>query len=142
MVEFFKEGLREMLGGGVDLVFCNEAEAKGWADTDDLDTAIGELKKIARTFAITLGAAGALVYDGSELSRIEPHTVKAIDTNGAGDMFAGAFLYGITHGFSFREAGELASLASAQVVAQYGPRLDPIQHRGLLDTYVLQKEAG
>jgi sugar/nucleoside kinase (ribokinase family) len=38
-------------------------------------------------------------------------------------MFAGAFLYGLTNGMGFAGSGKLASLASSQVVAQYGPRL-------------------
>jgi len=50
--------------------------------------------------------------------------VQAVDTNGAGDMFAGAFLYGLTHGHSFAYTGKLASLASSKVVSKFGPRLD------------------
>ena len=41
------------------------------------------------------------------------------------DMFAGAFLYAITQNYNFRKAGEFASLASAQIVTQFGPRLEP-----------------
>jgi sugar/nucleoside kinase (ribokinase family) len=58
--------------------------------------------------------------------------VKALDTNGAGDMFAGAFLYGITHGHSYAEAGKIASLASSRVVSQSGPRLEPQQAKKVL----------
>jgi sugar/nucleoside kinase (ribokinase family) len=47
-------------------------------------------------------------------------------------MFAGAFLYGITHGHSYAEAGKLASLASSRVVTQFGPRLEPQQVRKVL----------
>ncbi len=135
MVEFFKDGLKQMIGDRVNLLFCNEAEAMGWADTSDLDTAIESLKKITDTFAITLGSKGALVFDGSSLETIDAHTVDAIDTNGAGDMFAGAFLYAISQGHSFKTAGNLASLASATVVSSYGPRLTKDQHRELLDSF-------
>jgi sugar/nucleoside kinase (ribokinase family) len=68
-----------------------------------------------------------MVYDGDTFITIEPYKVKALDTNGAGDMFSGAFLYGITHNHSYAEAGKLASLASSRVVSQYGPRLTPEQ---------------
>ncbi|MFT5577004.1 MAG: sugar/nucleoside kinase (ribokinase family) [Bermanella sp.] len=132
MVEFFRDGLLEMLGDGVDMVFCNEDEALGWAQTKHLDAAVETLKGVAKTFAITLGAKGALVFDGSELIQIAPNTVKAVDTNGAGDMFAGAFLYGISKGLSFADAGRLASRASAEVVSNYGPRLPAARHRELL----------
>lgn len=131
MVQFFKDGLIEMLGDGVDLLFCNEQEAKLLADTDDLNTAVEHLKTVAKTFAITLGSKGALAFDGTTLHEIAPNAVTAVDSNGAGDMFAGAFLYAITHGYGFAAAGRLASAASAQVVSQFGPRLEAAQHAPL-----------
>lgn len=132
IVAYFRDGLREMVGTRIDLLFCNSHEALSWAQTDSLDVAIAELKKIAGSFAVTLGADGALVYDGATLHRIAPVAVTAIDTNGAGDMFAGAFLYGITQGWDFPAAGRLASLASARVVSDYGPRMTPEQQRAVL----------
>lgn len=132
MVEFFRDGLAEMIGEGLDMVFCNEDEALGWAQTSDLNQAVAALKAVAKTFAITLGAKGALVYDGHELIEIAPKVVKAVDTNGAGDMFAGAFLYGISNGMSFAEAGRLASHSAAEVVSHYGPRLPAAKHGELL----------
>ncbi|WP_430461197.1 adenosine kinase [Thalassolituus sp. LLYu03] len=131
MVQFFKDGLLEMLGDGVDLLFCNEQEAMLLAGTDNLQDAIPVLKQHAKTFAVTLGAQGALAFDGETLHEIAPHAVKAVDSNGAGDMFAGAFLYAITHGHDFAAAGRLASAASAQVVSQFGPRLSAEQHEPL-----------
>jgi fructokinase len=120
-----------MIGNGVDLLFCNEQEAKLFTNTDHLDAAIERLKKVAKTFAITLGAKGAVAFDGEQLHIIAAHSVTAVDTNGAGDMFAGAFLYAITHGHDFATAGRLASAASAQVVSQFGPRLNAEQHEPL-----------
>jgi len=133
MVQFFKDGLKEMIGEKVDLLFCNDAEALSWADTDDLDTALESLKQVASSFAVTLGSKGALLFDGKKMIEISPHQVKAVDSNGAGDMFAGAFLYGITHGHSFYEAGNIASLAAARVVSQFGPRLAAADHKEILE---------
>ncbi len=132
IVAYFRDGLKEMLGDKIDLLFCNSHEALSWAQTDNLDTAIAEIKKVARQFAITLGAEGALVYDGVAQHRIAPHKVTAIDTNGAGDMFAGAFLYAVTQGKNFAEAGRLASVAAATVVADYGPRLSAAQQNKII----------
>ncbi|RDH84951.1 MAG: adenosine kinase [endosymbiont of Galathealinum brachiosum] len=133
MVQFFKDGLKEMIGNKVDLLFCNEAEAMSWSDTDNLESAVESLKQIASTFAITQGSEGATLFDGKNMIEISPHDVKAVDSNGAGDMFAGAFLYGITHGHSFYEAGNIASLAAAKVVSQFGPRLAASEHKEILD---------
>ena len=132
MVEFFREGLQEMIGERVDLLFCNRDEAFGWTGETTLDAAIESMKQTALTFVITLGAEGALIFDGENIHRIAPTAVNAVDTNGAGDMFAGAFLYAITNGMDYRQAGELASVASATVVTQFGPRLRVEQHRSLL----------
>jgi sugar/nucleoside kinase (ribokinase family) len=133
MVEFFRDGLKDMIGDKVDLLFCNQAEAQGFTACDNIDDAVEALKSVASTFAITCGADGALVFDGEQIINIAPHSVTAIDTNGAGDMFAGAFLYAITNGESYESAGKLASRSSAQVVSQFGPRLKPEQHQTMLD---------
>ena len=132
MVEHFQDGLREMIGERADLLFCNRAEALGWTGTADLHLAADKLKQSADTFAITLGGDGALVYDGSQYHEIAPVKVKAVDSNGAGDMFAGAFLYAINSGMAYRSAGEFANRAAAAVVSDYGPRLAPANYEALL----------
>ncbi len=136
MVTYFKAGLMDMIGSGVDLLFANEAEAKGMADTDDLDAAVAFLKTIAREFAITRGPKGALVYDGKEMIEIAPVKVQAVDTVGAGDMFAGAFLYGLTQGWGHRRAGELAAAASAKLVTSLGPRISAEETQAILRRFL------
>ncbi len=133
MVQFFKDGLKEMIGNGVDLLFCNKEEALGWTESDNIEQAAERLKADAKQFVITLGADGALLFDGEKMINIAGCEATAIDTNGAGDMFAGAFLYGITAGQDFEQAGRLASRSAAKVVSQFGPRLRPEQYAGLLD---------
>jgi sugar/nucleoside kinase (ribokinase family) len=98
-----------------------------YTGTNSVTEAREKLKDVAKRFVITLGSNGALIFDGDTFINIEPYKVLAVDTNGAGDMFAGAFMYAITSGHSFAEAGKLASLASSKVVAQWGPRLSTEQ---------------
>jgi sugar/nucleoside kinase (ribokinase family) len=131
MVEFFREGMASIVGNGVDLVFCNEAEALQWGESDTLAVAIEKLKRVARSFVITRGADGAIAFDGAEQLDIPPHRVQAVDSNGAGDMFAGAFLYAITRGENFATAGRFASLAAGKIVANYGPRLPAADYPAL-----------
>ena len=132
MVEFFKSGLLEMIGSGLDFVFANEDEALKMADTQALSEAVEHLKTLTKGFAITRGDRGSIIFDGQEMIEIEPVPVKAIDTVGAGDMYAGAFLYGITQGMSFAKAGKLASLASSRIVTRFGPRLETEAMQSLL----------
>jgi len=124
IVEGFKGLFHEVIGNGVELLFCNEDEALKFTDSKNVNVAREELKKFAKKFVITQGKNGAMIFDGDTFIDIEPYEVKAVDTNGAGDMFAGAFLYGITNGHSFAGSGKLASLASSKIVSQFGPRLD------------------
>lgn len=132
MVKYFGKQMEEVVGASVDLLFCNEEEALIFTGTDSLSEAREKLKQMAKHFAVTLGANGALIFDGDTFIQIEPYNVRAIDTNGAGDMFAGAFLFGITHNHSYAEAGKIASLASSRVVSQFGPRLEPHQAQKVL----------
>ena len=132
MVKFFKSGLLEIIGSGVDFLFANEGEALMMAETEDIDVAIDYLKTLAKGFAITRGAAGSVIFDGEKLIEIEPCPVKAIDTVGAGDMYAGAFLYGITNNMNYADAGSLASKASAKIVTSLGARLKTEEVKALL----------
>ncbi len=132
MVTYFKAGLLEMIGAGVDLLFANEAEAKGMANTQDLQEAITYLKSIARAFALTRGPKGALLYDGEQLLEIDPVPVQAVDTVGAGDLFAGALLYGLTQGWTYRRAGALAAASAAKLVSRFGPRLQAEEAQAIL----------
>jgi sugar/nucleoside kinase (ribokinase family) len=124
VVEVFGDALREVIGGGVDLIFCNKDEAMAFTGTGSLEAAAESLKQYTKTFAITDGANGAITFDGNTLNQSKGVEAKAIDTNGAGDMFAGTFLYAITSGKRYAWAADLANDCAARVVAQFGPRLE------------------
>lgn len=124
MVTYFRDGLCAIMGEKVDMLFCNESEALLFTQTENLDEAKEILKNYASCFAITLGGKGSLIYNGHKFSHILPYQVNVVDTVGAGDIFAGTFLYGICHGFNHFEAGDFANLAAAKTVAKFGPRLD------------------
>jgi len=127
VVAVFGDALRDVIGGGVDLIFCNKDEAMAFTGTDSLEAAAEGLKQYTNTFAITDGAKGAMTFDGEIMHQSAGVKATAIDTNGAGDMFAGAFLYAITSGRDYAWAADLANDCAARVVAQFGPRLDEQQ---------------
>lgn len=123
MVEFFGDGLKEMMGEGVDLLFCNEDEALKFSGKDTIEEAIEVLKNHARSIAVTAGKRGAFVWDGENLHKVETKEVKPVDTNGAGDLFAGSFLYAITHDHDYASAAKLACHAASELVTHFGARL-------------------
>lgn len=123
MVKYFGNEMKELVGQHVDLLFCNEEEALLFTGTETMGEARQALKNVTTHFVITQGKNGAMIWDGETFIDIEPYPVTALDSTGAGDMFAGAFLYGITKGHSMASSGRLASKLSSEVVAQFGPRL-------------------
>ena len=124
MVKYFKDNFKSILNNKVDLLFCNEDEAKTFSGYDTLEDSIKYLGKLSSTLVVTLGKNGSLIYHNGEKITIDPYPTKAVDTVGAGDTYAGAFLYGITNGLSLKKSGELASLLSSKVVSKIGPRLE------------------
>jgi len=135
MVEHFRSQIDALIGDRVDLIFCNTQEALTYAKTDSLDVALETLKAKAKQFVVTCGSEGAIAFDGHDLLSIPAHQVHAIDTNGAGDMFAGAFLYALARGEDFVTAGRFGSLAAGTIVGQYGPRLSADTCKHLRDSF-------
>jgi sugar/nucleoside kinase (ribokinase family) len=123
MINFCRPGLDAIIGQGLDYLFCNEEEAQVWCGTQDLQVICQQFSQLARTVCLTRGPQGCIVLEGAQQTTVPAAQVKALDTNGAGDMFAGAFLYAVTHGHSHAQAAWLANQAAAQVVSQYGNRL-------------------
>lgn len=123
MVRYCKDGLAHVLGDGVDILLCNEAEATGFTETADVDAAGEVLRRKAGIVVITCGPKGSRIWDGHRWISVAGHPMKAVDSNGAGDLYAGAFLYGLTQGLGCETSGRLASLASAVLVTRFGARL-------------------
>ena len=124
MVKYFKNNFESILKTKFDLLFCNEEEAKTFSGSNSVHGSIEFLKSFTSNLVITQGNKGSLIVNEEEIITIDPYHVKAIDTVGAGDAFAGSYLYGITNGFTPKKSGDLASLLSSKVVSKIGPRLE------------------
>ena len=138
VVQVFSEQIKNVIGDGVDLLFCNEDEAISFSGESNIEQAAEKLKNYAKTFVITLGAKGSLVYDGKQKIFTSGVKTKAINTNGAGDMFAGAFLYAINKGYDYVLAAEFANATAALVVSQFGPRIDNSKYAELKQQFSMQ----
>lgn len=140
IVNLFGDGLREMIGPGVDLLFSNEDEALGISGSGDINDAVEALRSLARRFVITRGSRPALIHDGKRTVEVPARSVHPLDTTGAGDIFAGAFLYGLSEGWDVVESAELANTAAARLITSYGPRLDTASMQEVLREHKLQGE--
>ncbi|NND97722.1 MAG: adenosine kinase, partial [Pirellulaceae bacterium] len=123
LVNMLKDEIWELITGPVDLFFCNEQEATSLTGETDPIQCAAKIHDHCQNVALTLGGKGSIVMHGGDALPVEGVEVKAIDTTGAGDMYAGALLYGITNGMSWQQAGHLASHAAARIVSQMGARL-------------------
>lgn len=113
----------ELIRGPVDLLFCNLEEARSLTGQTDPVECARAIHQHAAEVALTLGADGSLLMHGGQVFPVEGVSVKAVDTTGAGDMYAAGILFGITNGFSWQQAGHLASHAASRIVSQMGARL-------------------
>lgn len=123
LIHHYRNEFWELIQSQVDLLFCNLEEAKALTTFDDPIECAREIHKHAENVAMTLGANGSILMHQNEVIPIEGVPVNAIDTTGAGDMYAAGILYGITTGLSWKQSGHLASHAAARIVGQLGARL-------------------
>ncbi len=128
----FREGLIHMLGNGVHQLFCNEEEALTWTGTDRLDIAVTELSDVAPFVNITLGARGSLAVAKGKSRFAAGFPSQAVDTTGAGDIYAGAVLHARVNGAEPSTAAGFANFAAAELVARHGARLDRVEDYALL----------
>jgi sugar/nucleoside kinase (ribokinase family) len=123
IVENFKSAFDEFAEHGIDLVFCNEEEAKIWTASKTNEEAFSKLKLVCGKAVMTMGKEGAMTWDGSSSSVVAGVPTKAVDTTGAGDIFAGTFLGELSKGRSYPEAAATANRAASKLVSQFGARL-------------------
>lgn len=109
----------------VDLLFANELEACEMAGVErgSVRDAVAVLTKRCQTVAVTLGANGSLVAEGDEIVTVPAARVEhVIDTTGAGDSYAGGFLFGFVSGATPKRCAELGALAASEIVSHLGAR--------------------
>ena len=123
LVERHRDFLDEVVDAGVDLLFANEEEAQRFTGADDLSGALEALERPGMMVAVTLGARGAVLLEGTERSTVEAWPVGRVDdTTGAGDLFAAGVLHGVVRGLPLETAGRLGALAAGEVISHLGAR--------------------
>lgn len=120
--EVFGHTFREALAQS-DLLFCNAPEAAAVTQTQNSADAFAKLSAMVPNSVVTDGPNGAFVRYGGEEGHVPAVVCQPKDLTGAGDMFAGAFLYGITHGYSPIHSARGANYLCNKVISQVGARL-------------------
>lgn len=122
VVEANLDFLHYLLCEYVDLVFANAEEARAYCGLDPLEAA-GALASNCQIAVVKTGREGSLIWTGNTLIRIDTPQVHAVDTTGAGDVYAAGFLYGLACGFGLRQCGALGSLLASKVIQVHGARI-------------------
>ncbi len=114
---------RLLSAGEIDILLANEDEAKAFTGVSEED-ALERLSETCEVAVVKLGARGALI-DSSEdgWSWVNAGDAKAVDTTGAGDLWASGFLYGLLSGYSADRAGSLGTLVANEVVQFVGAQI-------------------
>jgi sugar/nucleoside kinase (ribokinase family) len=122
IVNVFGEALREALRDA-DLFFANESEACALTGMPNAEKAFDHLRGQIPSLVVTDGPRGAYVRHAGAEAHVEAFPCEPRDLTGAGDMFAGAFLYGLTHDVPAPRAARGACLLAMKVISQVGARL-------------------
>jgi sugar/nucleoside kinase (ribokinase family) len=120
--EVFGEAFGQALAES-DLLFCNAPESIAITKASDSASAFAKLKELVPNCVVTDGPNGAFVSFGGVEAHVPAVECQPKDLTGAGDMFAGAFLYGISHGYAPDIAAKGANFLCHKVITQVGARL-------------------
>lgn len=106
-----------------DYIFGNEDEYNALRLALEINSP-ESLSKIYsdKIFIETLGANGSRILHGNEIIYIPTYPVEVIDTTGAGDAYAGGFLYGLQSGKALQESGKIGAFCSSVIISQIGAR--------------------
>jgi sugar/nucleoside kinase (ribokinase family) len=106
----------------VDIVFANEEEARAFTGLGPVD-ALNEISKKCKIAVVKTGPDGSWIKRDNEVIKVDALKVKAVDTTGAGDLYAAGFLYGFSHGFSLDKCGLFGSILAGKVIEVIGARM-------------------
>jgi sugar/nucleoside kinase (ribokinase family) len=116
--------LQGILDTGLDVVFCNEDEAREFTGKEE-EQALEQLAGRCEVAVVKLGERGSLVARGKQRVHVPVETISAIDTTGAGDLYATGFLYGLVNDRSLEDCARIGSIVAREVIQIMGTKLEP-----------------
>lgn len=133
IVHGFKDKFDLIESYGIDMIFCNDDEAVAFSGKENLEDAIEYYKSKSYMTAITKGADGSVVVQNGVEYLAPAEKITPVDTNGAGDMFAGSFMHAYIQGIDISDCARFGNYASSKVVETFGPRLDSNGYQEVLN---------
>ncbi len=121
-IERHRAAFARMLRDDVDLLFANRAEILSMYGGDDFDAAMTRAASEVETVVTTDSDNGAYIVAGADRWHVPAVPTGVVDATGAGDLFAGAFLWGLTNGHELETCGRMANLAAHEIIGHLGAR--------------------
>lgn len=131
LVEQQLDFLKDILKNYVDIIFANEEEVKAFTGKEG-EEALEILSTYCPVAIVKLGAKGSIVKVNGKTTVIAPRKANCIDTNGAGDIYAAGFMYGLLKDYDIEHCGEIATLLSSTIIETVGAKLTDEQWEKLL----------
>ena len=124
VVEASMDILDDLIKEYVDVLIANEDEAKAYCGQTNEADALKALAKNTDVAVLKLGPRGSLIAHNGQIITIAPMgSGKAVDTTGAGDLWASGFLFGMVNGYSFEKSGQIASACGYEVCQVIGAKI-------------------
>jgi len=121
-VDRHRNAFLAMIRNHVDLLFCNRAEVTAMYPAETFEASMEEAARHVAILACTDSENGAYIFAEGKRWHASASLVEVVDATGAGDLFAGAFLWAITHGYDWPTAGRMGCVAAAEVISHIGAR--------------------
>ena len=118
------ELLRHIVETSVDILMANEDEAQAYTGQADEARALNDLAEKVDIAILKIGERGSLIAHNNEIVPIRPQgSGHAIDSTGAGDLWAAGFLYGRVNGYPLEKCGALGSACGYEVCQVMGANI-------------------
>jgi len=119
-----KQLLQNLVANYVDILIANEDEAEAYTGYSDERLAVQALAENVDIAVLKVGARGSYVYHAGNLLFISPMgDGNALDTTGAGDLWAAGFLFGLVRGYALEKCGQLGSACGYEVCRVIGTKI-------------------
>ncbi|MCF8365139.1 MAG: adenosine kinase [Bacteroidales bacterium] len=115
--------LNEIIHDYVDIVFANEDEAKAYTGLNP-EEALHKIYEDSDVAVVKTGKKGSLIKHNNQVHQIGVIEAISIDTTGAGDLYAGGFLFGLATGLPLEKCGKIGSLLAGKVIEVLGAKMD------------------
>ena len=124
-VDMHRESFKDFIKSDIDYVFCNEDELNSLFELNSIDESIENFLNLfpnVKQLICTLGSSGVMIIEEGRSYHFDATEANVVDKTGAGDFFAGGYLYGLQKNLSLVDSAEIANRSAAHVISEIGVR--------------------